>query len=203
VLQAGEQSGRLYLTMRYVEGTDLHTLLRTEGRLVPSRAVALIRHVAAGLDEAHARGLVHRDVPGNILVGRRGGAEHGFLTDFGVTMEREGGAHLTATGFAVGTADYMAPEQAQGADVDARADVYALGCVLFRALAGVVPYDRTSELDKMLAHIHEPPPWLLDAAPGLPPGLAEVMQRALAKDPGSRQQSAGALADEAMAAVRP
>jgi DNA-binding NarL/FixJ family response regulator len=203
VLQAGEQDGRLYLTMRYVEGTDLHTLLRTEGRLDQVRAVALVRQVASGLDEAHARGLVHRDVkPGNVLIGRRGGAEHAFLTDFGVTVEREGGAHLTATGFAVGTADYMAPEQAQGAAVDARADVYALGCVLFRTLTGIVPYDRTSELDKMLAHIHEPPPWLLDAAPELPPRLAEVLLRTLAKDPSARPQTAGTLADEAFAAIQ-
>jgi serine/threonine protein kinase len=203
VLQAGERDRRLYLTMRYVEGTDLHTLLDAEGRLDPVRAVALVRQVAAGLDAAHACGLVHRDVkPGNILVGRRGGAEHAFLTDFGVTMEREGGAHLTATGFAMGTADYMAPEQAQGGAVDKRADIYALGCVLFRALTGVVPYDRTSELDKMLAHIHEPPPSLLHAAPELPPRLAEVLRRALAKDPGARPQTAGALADEALAAIQ-
>ena len=117
-------------------------------------------------------------------------------------MERDGGAHLTATGFAVGTADYMAPEQAQGAEVDARADIYALGCVLFRTLTGIVPYDRTSELDKMLAHIHEPPPWLLDAAPELPPRLAEVLLRTLAKDPSVRPQTAGTLADEALAAIQ-
>jgi DNA-binding NarL/FixJ family response regulator len=202
VLQAGEQDGRLYLTMRYVEGTDLHTLLRIEGSLDPPRAVALLRQVASGLDEAHARGLVHRDVkPGNVLIGRRSSAEHAFLTDFGVTTVREGGAHLTATGFAVGTADYIAPEQAQGAVVDARADIYSLGCVLFRTLTGVVPYDRTSELDKMLAHIHEPPPWLLDAAPELPPRLAEVLLRTLAKDPSVRPQTAGTFADEALAAI--
>jgi DNA-binding NarL/FixJ family response regulator len=203
VLQAGDEGGRLYLTMRYVDGTDLHTLLREEGRLRPARAVTLVRQVAAGLDEAHAHGLVHRDVkPANMLIGRRGDAEHAFLTDFGVTTEREGGAHLTATGFAVGTADYMAPEQARGADVDARADIYALGCVLFRALTGAVPYERTSELDKLLAHIHEPPPSLLDVAPELPASLAEVLFRALAKEPGARQQSAGAFGDEALAAVR-
>ncbi len=203
VLHAGEQDGRLYLTMRYVDGTDLGTLLRDEGRLAPARAVTLVYQVAGGLDEAHARGLVHRDVkPANVLVGRRGSAEHAFLTDSGVTMEREGGAQLTATGFAVGTADYMAPEQAQGAAVDARADVYALGCVLFRALTGIVSYDRTSELDKMLAHIHEPSPSVLDSAPELSPQLAQVVRRALAKHPDDRQQTAGTLADEALAAVQ-
>jgi serine/threonine-protein kinase len=188
--------------MRYVDGTDLHALLRDHGRLAPGRAVALIGQVASGLDEAHARGLVHRDVkPGNVLIGRRGGSEHAYLTDFGVTLEREGGVHLTATGFAVGTADYMAPEQAQGAQVDGRADIYSLGCVLFRALTGAVPYDRTSEMDKLMAHIYEPPPSLLDVAPELSPELAAVLLRALAKDPGERHDSAGAFAAEAAASI--
>jgi serine/threonine protein kinase len=201
-LQAGAERGRLYVTMRYVGGTDLHKLLSTEGRLAPRRAVALVRQVAAGLDEAHARGLVHRDVkPGNVLIGRRGGGEHAYLTDFGVTHERESSVHLTATGFAVGTADYMAPEQAQGAQVDARADIYSLACVLFRALTGVVLYDRASELDKLMAHIYEPPPSLLDVDPELPAGLAEVVGRALAKHPGERHLTAGAFAAEAAAAI--
>jgi serine/threonine protein kinase len=87
VLHAGAERGRLYVTMRYVDGTDLHALLRDEGRLAPARAVALIGQVASGLDEAHGRGLVHRDVkPGNVLIGRRGDAEHAYLTDFGVTL---------------------------------------------------------------------------------------------------------------------
>jgi serine/threonine kinase PknH len=101
----------------------------------------------------------------------------------------------------VGTADYMAPEQAQGAQIDGRADIYSLACVLFRALTGVVPYDRTSEMDKLMAHIYEPPPSLLDAAPEMPPQLAEILVRALAKDPGERHPTAGAFATEAAGAV--
>jgi DNA-binding NarL/FixJ family response regulator len=202
VLHAGAERGRLYVTMRYVDGTDLHALLRDEGRLAPGRAVALVRQVASGLDEAHAHGLVHRDVkPGNVMIGRRGDAEHAYLTDFGVTLERDSGVHLTATGFAVGTADYMAPEQAQGAQIDGRADIYSLACVLFRGLTGVVPYDRTSEMDKLMAHIYEPPPSLLEVAPELPPQLAEVLVRALAKNPGERHASAGAFAADATAAI--
>jgi serine/threonine protein kinase len=202
VLHAGAERGRLYVTMRYVDGTDLHALLRDEGRLAPGRAVSLIGQVASGLDEAHARGLVHRDVkPGNVLIGRRGDAEQAFLTDFGITLERDSGVHLTATGFAVGTADYMAPEQAQGGQVDARADIYSLACVLFRTLTGVVPYDRTSEMDKLMAHIYEPPPSLLDVDPELPPRLAAVLLRALAKDPGERHASAGEFAAEAVTAI--
>jgi serine/threonine-protein kinase len=101
----------------------------------------------------------------------------------------------------MGTADYMAPEQAQGAEVDERADVYALGCVLFRALTGVLPYERTSDVDKMWAHVHEPPPHLLDARPDLPSASAPVLERALAKSPDDRPASAGELARDALAAV--
>jgi DNA-binding NarL/FixJ family response regulator len=204
VYGAGEERGWLYLTMRYVEGTDLRSLLEREGRLDPRRAIVIVRQIAGGLDEAHRHGLVHRDVkPANVLLGRRGAEEHAFLTDFGVTIDRSSAAHLTATGFAVGTADYMAPEQARGGEVDGRADVYALGCVLFRALTGTVVYERTSQIDTLWAHVHEPPPSLGDVAPELPRALGVVLARALAKDPDERQQSASTFADEALAAVGP
>jgi serine/threonine protein kinase len=204
VFRAGEERGWLYLSMRYVEGTDLRSLLLREGRLDPRRAVAIVDQVAGGLDEAHRHGLVHRDVkPANVLIGRRGAEEHAFLTDFGVTIDPTSATHLTATGFAVGTADYMAPEQARGGDVDRRADVYALGCVLFRALTGTVVYERTSQLDTLWAHVHEPPPVLRDVAPELPAELGDVLLRALAKDPDDRQQSASALAGDALVAIDP
>jgi serine/threonine protein kinase len=201
VFHAGEERGLLYVTMRYVEGTDLRALLADGARLDPGRAVAIVAQVADALDEAHRHGLIHRDVkPGNILIRRRDEVEHAYLTDFGITKERTGDSELTRTGFAMGTADYMAPEQAQGAEVDERADVYALGCVLFRALAGVVPYERANDLDTMWAHVYEPPPYLLDARPDLPRALAPVLERALAKRPSDRPASAGALAREALAA---
>jgi DNA-binding NarL/FixJ family response regulator/predicted Ser/Thr protein kinase len=203
VYHAGEDRGLLYLTMRYVEGTDLRSLLRQEGALEAERALLLVDQIAQALDAAHQHGLVHRDVkPANVLIGNRGGREHAFLTDFGVTKERMTPSDLTRTGFAMGTADYIAPEQAKGAQVDARADVYALGCVLFQTLSGSVPYDRDSDVDKMWAHVHEPPPALEDVRPDLPPALDDVLARALAKDPDARQQSAGRLAAEALAALR-
>jgi serine/threonine-protein kinase len=96
----------------------------------------------------------------------------------------------------------MAPEQAQGGEVDEHADIYALGCVLFRALTGVLPYERSSDVDTMWAHVHEPPPRLLDAQPDLPAPLAPVLDRALAKRPDDRPPSAGALARDALAALR-
>lgn len=202
IFHAGAERGALYLTMRYIEGTDLRSLLLEEHRLEPSRAVEIVAQVAEALTEAHRHGLVHRDVkPGNVLIATRDGHEHAFLTDFGITMDRVGTTSLTKTGFAVGTADYMAPEQAQGVDVDSRADIYALGCILYRALAGSVLYDKDSDVEKLWAHIHEPPPALLDVRPELPPSLADAVERALAKAPGDRQQTAGELAREARAAV--
>src|SRR3954469_15013538 len=159
VFRAGEEDGQLYVTMRFVDGTDLGSLLARERWLAPERAVRIVAHVAGALDEAHEHGLGPPDVkPPNVLVARRGDDEQAFLTDFGVTRERTVGSDLTGTGMAIGSADYMAPEQAQGQPVDARADIYALGCVLFPALVGSVPFIRGSELERMWAHVHEPPP---------------------------------------------
>src|SRR5215217_5325761 len=181
VFHAGEERGLLYVTMRYVEGIDLREMLERCTRLEPERALALVEQVAAGLDEAHRHGLVHRDVkPGNVLVAERDGREHAFLT-----------------------ADYMSPEQARGAEVDARADVYALGCLLFRLLTGVLPFDRDSDIDKLFAHVHEPPPSLLDARPELPPALDDVLRKAMAKAPEDRYASAGELARAALATIAP
>jgi DNA-binding NarL/FixJ family response regulator len=203
VFHAGEEEGVLYVTMRYVEGTDLGALLARESALEPARAVGLIAQVAGALDEAHRRGLVHRDVkPTNVLIARRNGGEHAFLTDFGLTKWADGDAGLTKPGFAMGTADYMAPEQARGTDVDARADIYALGCVLYKALTGVVPFDRGSDLEKMWAHVNDEPPSLLDAKPELPRALDETVRRAMAKDRDDRHQSAGELAQAALEAVQ-
>ena len=202
VFHAGEEGGRLYVTMRYVEGTDLRALLRDEGRLDVGRTLRHPAQVAGALDEAHAHGLVHRDVkPANVLIASREGVERAFLTDFGLTKQRAVDAELTGTGLAIGTADYIAPEQAQGIEIDGRADVYALGCVLFQALTGAVPFASDSDLDKMWAHVHQAPPALLDARPDLPRELGEVLARAMAKDRADRQETAGALAREALAAA--
>jgi DNA-binding NarL/FixJ family response regulator len=202
IFHAGAEGGALYLTMRYVEGTDLRALLAAERRLEPTRAARIIAQVAGALTEAHRHGLVHRDVkPANVLIAKRDDDERAFLTDFGITMDRAGAGHLTNTGFAVGTADYMSPEQARGADVDARADIYALGCVLYRALTGAVLYDKESDVEKMWAHVHEPPPALLDVCPELPASLGDAVERALAKIPADRQQSAAELAHDVLAAT--
>ena len=203
IYHAGREGERLYVTMRFVDGTDLRALLAEEGRLEPERATRLIEQIAGALDEAHRRGLVHRDVkPGNILISGDDGGERAYLTDFGVTKQRTGGPELTRTGMAVGTADYMAPEQARGGDVDGRADVYSLGCVLFRALTGEVVFDRDSDLDKLWAHVHEPPPALLDVRPDLPAALGDAVARALAKEAADRPHTASELAWDARSSLR-
>jgi serine/threonine-protein kinase len=202
VFHAGEEDGVLYVTMRFVEGTDLGALLASGEPLEPVRAVTLIAQVAGALDEAHAHGLVHRDVkPTNVLIARRNGGEHAFLTDFGLTKRREADDGLTRPGFAMGTADYMAPEQARGGDVDGRADVYALACVLFKALTGTAPFDRDSDLEKMVAHLKDPVPSLRDIRPELPVALDAAVMHALAKDREDRPPTAGAFAEAALAAV--
>src|SRR5689334_2011919 len=131
---AGEEKGVLWIAMRYVEGTDLAHLIRDEGALPPERTVHFVEQVAAALDAAHRRGLVHRDVkPGNILLGE---GDHAYLTDFGITKRREAGTDFTKTGDFLGTVDYAAPEQIKGETVDGRADVYSLGCVTYECLTG-------------------------------------------------------------------
>ena len=191
---------RPYLVMEYVEGDTLAEQLREAERELDCDGV--IRGLLDALDHVHEARIVHRDVkPANVLIAIRDDREHAFLTDFGVTLDRARTAELTQTGFAVGTADYMSPEQARGVGVDARADIYALGCVLYRALTGAVVYDRESDIDKMWAHIHAPAPALRDVRPDLPPALGEAVERALAKAPEDRQQTAGELARELRAAV--
>jgi serine/threonine-protein kinase len=200
VFHAGEEDGMLYVTMRYVDGTDLGRLLETEGRLEPGRAVHIVSDVASALDEAHRIGLVHRDVkPGNVLVAVRAGREHAFLSDFGIT-KRATDEPLTRTGVAVGTVDYIAPEQVRG-EVDARSDVYSLGCVLFHCLTGELVFARDSDLETLWAHVHDPPPSLRSVRPEMPEGLEAVIRCALAKSPVERPQSAGELARAASAAL--
>jgi serine/threonine-protein kinase len=201
IYDADEADGQLYITMRWVQGQDLGTMLERTGRLEPETAVRVVGEVGFALDAAHARGLVHRDIkPGNILIADRDG--HVYLTDFGLTREAGEGGGLTRTGMFVGTTDYAAPEQIKGGRVDARTDVYALACVLVQALTGRVPYDRDSEMSKMWAHVNDPPPRLRERVADVPEALEEVVERGMAKDPQDRYPSTGDLARASAAAVQ-
>jgi serine/threonine-protein kinase len=202
VYEAGEHDGVLYLAMRFVDGTDLGRLAANAGGLPPERAVAIVAQLASALDAAHERGLVHRDIkPANVLVTGTAGEEHAYLTDFGLTKHTGAGSALTRTGVFVGTLDYVAPEQIRGEPTDGRADVYALGCVLYTALTVKLPFDRDSDVAKMHAHLNDAPPRVTEAVAGAPAGLDAVIDRALAKDPEQRFQTAGELARAARAAL--
>jgi Protein kinase domain len=204
VFSAGEEEGRLYIAMRYVEGTDLRALLRERGRLHADEAAEIVAQIGAALDAAHGRGLVHRDVkPGNVLLARDGeGGFHAYLTDFGITKDAVAqSAALTNTGDLVGTVDYVSPEQLSGAPIDARSDIYSLGCVLFEALTGHPPYGGAN-VQKLYAHVHEPPPTLQAEAPMLAPLFDPVVSRAMAKDPDARYPSAGDCGRAARSAAR-
>lgn len=172
----GETDGQLFIVMRLVEEGDLKGLLAREGKLEARRALGLASQVAAALDGAHERGLVHRDVkPSNVLVDGRG---HAYLADFGLSRRLSDQATGFDAGVSLGTPAYVAPEQIEGAAVDGRADQYSLGCLLYECLAGQRPFPRSSEAAVLFAHLEEVPPSL--------PGLEEVLPRALAKDPGRR-----------------
>lgn len=202
VYAIGEDRGTLYIAMRFVVGTDLRAAIEEEGRIDPPRAAVVIDQVAQALDAAHGHGLVHRDVkPANILLAAQGEREHVYLTDFGLTRLAAASQAMTATGALVGTVDYIAPEQVRGERVDARTDVYSLGCVLFHALTGRVPFPEGNQIAKLYAHDSRPAPSAVGCVPGLPASLDGVITRAMAKDPDARYQSAGDLGAAALAAL--
>lgn len=201
IYAAGEEGGVPFIAMRFVAGSDLSQRIAREGRLPPERAVALIAQVANGLDAIHAAGLVHRDVkPANVLLSG-GDAEHAYITDFGVARNVTTESGLTQTGRFVGTLDYVAPEQISGGEVDARVDVYALGCLLFKLLTGEVPFPREGEAARLYAHLHDPPPAPSLYAPEVSMALDDVVARAMSKQPEDRYPSAGDLGRAALAAV--
>jgi hypothetical protein len=202
IYDAGDAEGLLYIAMRYIEGPDLKELTRDRDNLASSRILRIGAQVASALDAAHARGLIHRDVkPANILVeAGANGEDHAYLADFGLTKHVESRSGITGSGQFVGTIDYMAPEQIEGRQVDARVDVYALGCVLFECLAGAPPYRRDTDVAVLWAHMRDEPPRLSEHA-GLPEAVDEVFAKALAKDADDRFSSCGDLVEDLRAAL--
>lgn len=189
VYGAGEDSGVLYLAMRYVPGGDLHAVVEREGPLLPDRVVSLLSPVASALDAAHRTGILHRDVkPANVLVDvSPGRPDHPYLSDFGLAR-REAGAGLTLTraGEFVGTAGFAAPEQIDGRPALAASDQYALGCVAFTLLTARLPFHSSSAEAVLWAQMSRPAPKVTPARPDLPSAADEVIARVLAKDPGDR-----------------
>ena len=208
IFETGEDGGLLYIAMRFVDGPDLAAVLRREGRLEPSRALAIMTQVAGALDAAHERGLVHRDVkPANLLLapGPAGTPSHCYLCDFGLIKQVDSeqvASALTVTDQFVGTIPYVAPEQIEGKAVDGRTDVYSLGCVLFQCLTGSVPFEGGNDVEVVFAHLGKPPPSPSERVPGLPPSVDGVIARALAKSKEERWPTCTALMSAVAAALR-
>ncbi|HWN28389.1 MAG TPA: protein kinase [Actinomycetospora sp.] len=199
----GTIDGRLYIDMRLVSGLDLAEEIERGGRLEPRRAAEIVRQTADALDAAHEDGLIHRDVkPSNVLITQHRGRDFVYLVDFGIVraMGADTKSSLTGTGSAIGTLAYMAPELFLGREMDRRVDVYALGCLLFEAIAGRPPF-LSEGPGLMYDHLNETPPRLSEVAPGSPPALDAVLATAMAKDPAQRYATAGDFADAAIRAV--
>jgi protein kinase-like protein len=213
IYEAADSDGVFFIAMRYVEGADLRAILK-QGPLDPQRLIPIIDQTANALAAAHARGLVHRDVkPANILIDpgeARGEQDHVYLSDFGVAKQIAAPG-VTKAGIFVGTADYAAPEQIEGKELDARADIYSLGCLVYECLTGTSAYDKDSEVALMYAHLLEPPPHVSDRRPDLPPEVDDVVGKAMAKSRDDRYDGPkdfaaalrDALADVSVAAAQP
>lgn len=205
IFEAGEADGELFIAMRYVRSTDLKALLERQGRLPPSRAIALLAQAASALDTAASEGLVHRDVkPGNILVAEgqgSHGADHVYLSDFGLTKRARERSGLTRTGQFVGTVEYVAPEQIEGRDLDGRTDQYALACVLYECITGQSPYPKDTETAVLIAHLMDQPPTVSAVAPSLPPALDAVVAKGMAKNKDDRYPDCSSLIKAASDAI--
>jgi serine/threonine protein kinase len=188
VYDAGEDDERPYLVMELVEGTTLEHELERAGRLEPPRAVAIATDIASGLASAHEQGIVHRDVkPSNVFLTPLDAAKIG---DFGIARLERPDATLTLTGQTFGSPPYVAPEQATGGKVDARADLYSLGCVLFQMLVGRRPFSGDDAVSLVYQHVHTTPPRVDSLHPEVPAGLGDLVTGLMAKDPDDRPDSA-------------
>jgi len=194
--------GTLFLAMEHLEGTTLEDLLRTQGRIEPSRAVAFATQVCEALTEAHRKGIIHRDLkPSNLMVLNRGqGPSFVKVLDFGIAKLDGRGL---GSGSLVGTPPYMSPEHLAERPVDGRSDLYSLACILYEMLSGRPPFVARSPSAYVTLHATEPPPPLSQVAPGvyIPPALEACLMRALAKDPHHRPQAAEIFADELWSAM--
>ncbi len=188
-----EVEGFVFFAMAFVEGSTLGDRIRERGPLSNAEGVRLLREVAWALGHAHLHGVVHRDVkPDNILL--EAGTGRALVTDFGIAALAEGMGGEAPTEV-MGTAEFMSPEQARGAAVDARSDLYSLGCVAFYALSGRVPFTASTPAGVLAQHLAQPAPPLAGVAPQVPAGVAAAIDRCLRKDPPQRFSGAEALAN--------
>ena len=201
VFDVGEHDGRLYLTMQWVDGLELGTLIDRHQRLAPERAVLIGVQLAGALQAVHDAGLVHRDVkPSNVLVRDIGGHDHAYLTDFGIAKAPGAQDNLTRTGLVMGTPGYLSPEQIRGQRPGPGSDLYALGCIIFEALTGQRPFRDENDLAVHWAHASGPRPVASALCPALGLRYDAFLARALAVDPGERFSSGRAFAEALQAA---
>jgi len=192
------REGEVYIVMALHEGVPLDEYIAT-GAASIEEAVRIVSEIALGLEALHRRGIIHRDIkPGNIILSDDG---HARLIDFGLA-KLLGASKITKTGTTVGTLEYMAPEQAAGYATDARVDVYALGVVLYELLTGVRPHQGEHKSVIVYSIVNQDPKPLRDISPHVPQSIADVVARAMAKNPGDRIQSPGELRDELRIAMR-
>jgi beta-lactam-binding protein with PASTA domain/predicted Ser/Thr protein kinase len=193
VYDTGDQGDVHYIVMEYVQGRTLRDVVRQEGPLMPERASEITQAVARALDAAHDAGLVHRDIkPGNIMLTREGEVK---VMDFGIARTSTGDT-LTQTAAVLGTASYLSPEQAQGSAVDARSDIYSLGCVLYEMLTGRAPFTGDSPVAIAYKHVREDPVPPSHLNGDVPDALEAVVMKAMAKNPDNRYQTADELRED-------
>jgi serine/threonine protein kinase len=186
VLDDGVEGGLPYLVQRLIPGGSLADRVTASGPLSLEDAVRLLAGAAAGIDALHDAGLVHRDIKGaNILLD----GDNAYVSDFGLAKDSQA-SNLTRPGQALGSLDYMSPEQIRGEDVSPATDIYALGCVMFEVLTGTPPFGGRPSMRVLFAHLQEPPPDLSTSRGDIPPGVARAISRALEKEPEDRPSSA-------------
>ena len=192
VMDFGDENGAYYIVMELLSGPDLNNLLKQEKQITLPKTINLLRGVADALDYAHQQGLVHRDIkPSNVMLDSSTIPSRSVLTDFGIAKISDAHTRITNTGM-LGTFDYIAPEQIQAsAEVDGRADVYALGVMTYQLVTGSLPFERPNTGALLLAHLNAPAPDAREHIHGLPRHAAFAIQRAMAKDPGDRFATAG------------
>ncbi len=197
----GDAAGVKFISMAYVEGTDLHGLLTDQGKLPLERALAIGRQLCAALEAAHSEGVVHRDFkPQNILLDAN---DHVYVSDFGLAKSLESDAGMTRSGEMLGTPRYMAPEQVLGNGVDHRVDIYALGLILYEMVTGDVPFHADSTIQLMYKRVHELPPSPKVSNPELPDWIVHVILKAIERDPDQRYQSAAEMLRDLEAGAAP
>src|SRR3954466_14374786 len=204
VYGAGEQDGNLWLAMRYLEGTDLASIIRRGGPLQPRQALSITGQAAAALDEAHKAGLLHRAIkPANVVIASDDGTERAYVIDFGLGKAPQTDEHgLTKPGQFVGTIDYTAPEQiTQNQELTGKVDEYSLACLLYEMLTGEVPFPKKRDVEVIMAHVGEPPPKPTEKRSGLPVAIDDVIAKGMAKTPEERYENCTAFFEAASTAL--